>query len=252
MKRESKMIQAVQRAAQILRFAAESEDGIRLCDLSRKCMLQRNTVYNLADTLVSEGLLSKTADNKYMTGNLFADLASKHSGGKTLKSLEKYLTELHLKYPDSSIYYSELGDADIMGRFHFAAASPGKITHLEASTLNPYLTVAGVIFHAFAPEEKLSGILMKNPFEYTGLNAWGSMRKFQKCAEEARKNGYSQTKELTPASDLKLGIPVWKAWGELQGAITLHIKNAEHGKTPAKVLRDIFASAGKFNILLKK
>ena len=201
------MIQAVQRAARILRFAAESGDGIRLCDLSRKCMLQRNTVYNLADTLLSEGLLSKTADNKYITGILFADLASRHSENRTIKSLERYLTELHLKYPDSSIYYSELGDTDITGKFHFAANSPGKIIPLQGSTLNPYLTVAGVIFFAFAPDEKMNGILIKNPFEYTGLNAWGSVEKFRQSVKTARKNGYSQTLNLTPATDLKIGIP---------------------------------------------
>lgn len=246
------MIQAVQRAAQILRFASENGDGIRLCDLSRKCMLPRNTIYNLANTLVREGLLFKTIDNKYMTGNFFTELASKHIERKTLKSLEKYLAELHLEYPNSSIYYSELGDADITGRFHFTATAPGKIIQLEGSTLNPYLTVAGLIFFAFAPEEKMNGILMKNPFEYTGLNAWGSMEKFQQCVGRTRKNGYSQTPELTPSADLKLGIPVWKKPENLGGAITLHIKNTNLGKNTDRILKELSASAEKFNISLKK
>ena len=47
------MIQSLERAVKILRLVAESGDGIRLCDLARACETKRNTIFNLADTLVS-------------------------------------------------------------------------------------------------------------------------------------------------------------------------------------------------------
>jgi DNA-binding IclR family transcriptional regulator len=234
-----------------MRLVAENGKGIRLCELSRECQLPRNTVYNLADTLVREGLLAKTADHKYVTGNLLADLTSRHTENQVLASLEKYLKELHLRYPCSSIYYSELGDADIIGRFHLVATAPGKIIHPDGSTLNPYLTVAGLVFMAFAPEEKTNGIFMKTPFEYTGLNAWGSMENFQKSVETARKNGYSQAPQLTPPTDLKIGIPVWRSPDHLGGAISFHLRNTEPKKNFDHIVKDIFAAAENFQVALK-
>ena len=129
------MIQSIERAVKILRLTAESKSGIRLCELSRACEMSRNTVYNLAETLVKEGLLAKTDESRYIIGNTISELAGKSAG--RLEKAEKILRQLHLKYPDSYIYYSELGTADIIVRFHYLPARLGNAIYPDMETLPP-------------------------------------------------------------------------------------------------------------------
>ena len=215
------MIQSIEKAVKILRFAAESKSGIRLCELSRACEMSRNTVYNLAETLVQEGLLAKTAESRYIIGETIGELAGKSTG--RLEKTEKILSRLHFKYPDSYIYYSELGESDVIVRFHYVPKRPGIAVYPDTMTLPPYLTVGGMAFMAFAPDEKLAALRMKNPFEYHGLQAWKSEENLAEAIDTARKKGYTET-------TCKIGIPVWDKSGMIAAAITFDIKDLEKSK----------------------
>ena len=244
------MIQALERAAKILRIVAQSEDGIRLCDLARACELKRNTLYNLADTLVKEGLLSKTDGGKYLIGMLVKELASKQDRYTYLSKIENSLFELHSQYPQSSIYYSEVGDSDIIGKLYFPAGGTGKAVRLETTTLNPYITVCGLVFFAFTPEERMASVRLKNPFEYHGVSAWGNFAGFQEQVESVRRKGYSETPPVTPENDFKVGVPVWRSPGSLTGAITFHMKKLKSVDC-AEILADVITAAGKACMSLK-
>ncbi len=238
------MIQSLERAVNILRLVAESGDGIRLCDLSRACKMNRNTVFNLADTLVNERMLAKTPEGEYVIGDMIRELAEGQKHNDYLEMVERTLRELHLKYPGTYIYYSELGRSDIIGKLHFSQDNPRKAVYTEGITLNPYITVSGLIFSAFAPSESLIDLRAKNPFEYFGLNAWGSIDKFHERVEITRKNGYSETPSLVSPSDFKIGLPVWKQPGDLRGAVTFHLKGAENSDRK-EVLHDVIGYIGK-------
>ena len=238
------MIQSLERAAKILRLVADSGDGIRLCDLARACEMKRNTIFNLADTLVNERLLAKTDSGKYIIGDMILKLAGGQKRNSYLLIVEKELRELHLKYPGSEIYYSELGNADIIARFRFDPANPGKAIYPDGMSLNPYFTVAGLAFFAFAPEESLLSLRSRNPFEYHGLSAWGSMDKFLAQLAAARKNGYAETPLLTPRTDLKAGIPVRTPDGGMTGAITFHLHNVNFADESG-IMRTVMAGAEK-------
>lgn len=237
------MIQSLERAVNILRLVAENEDGIRLCDLSRACGMNRNTIFNLADTLVKERLLEKTSDCRYVIGDLILELAGGQKRNKYLILVEKELCELHLRYPDAAIYYSELGGSDIFTRLYFARDNPGMATYPDGTTLNPYLTVAGLAFFAFMPEERLISLRAKNPFEYQGLNAWGNIGNFVSQVGIAKKKGYAETPRLTPPTDFKVGIPVRSQGGDMTGAITFHLHTNEIDRR--KVLGEIKTCVGK-------
>lgn len=231
------MIQSIEKAVKILRFAAESKSGIRLCELSRACEMSRNTVYNLAETLVQEGLLAKTAESRYIIGETIGELAGKSTG--RLEKAEKILSQLHLRYPDSHIFYSELGASDVIVRFHYTPGRPGIAVYPDTMTLPPYLTVGGLVFLAFAPDEKLAALRMKNPFEYHGLQAWQSEENLAEAIDTARKKGYTET-------ICKIGIPVWDKSGMIAAAITFDLKNFEKSERK-KALKDALKAASEIN-----
>jgi len=238
------LIQAVERAAKIIRIVAENADGIRLCDLARACDLKRNTLYNLADTLVKEDMLEKTEDARYLLGAMLTGLADGQNRNKYMPRLETELGNLHAKYDDTSIYYSELGEADIVGILHFPPGNPGKAKRLEGNTLNPYATVSGLLFFAFAPEEKMEDVRFRNPFEYHGLNAWGNFEKFMKNVETVRKRGYSETPSLTTKTELKIGVPVWDGQDNIAGAVAFHMRKL-NAHVHRNVIHDVLETVRK-------
>ena len=75
------MVQAISRAANILKLVADSPDGLRLFELADLMDLKRTTVFNLADTLVQEGLLSREPDTRYVLGPTVGELY-RNGGGK--------------------------------------------------------------------------------------------------------------------------------------------------------------------------
>lgn len=240
------MIQSLERAVKILRLVAESGDGIRLCDLARACEMKRNTIFNLADTLVSERLLAKTAAGKYIIGDMILELAGGQKRNSYLLIVEKALRDLHLKYPGAAIFYSELGNTDIIAKLHFEQTHPGKAVYPDGMTLNPYLTVAGLAFFAFSKEERLVSLRAKNPFDYHGLNVWCSMDKFMAQVEIARRKGYAETPQVTPRTEFKVGIPVRARDGGMTGAVTFHLFNL-NGLNERKILREVMTSVEKIS-----
>ena len=230
-----------------MRLVAESGDGMRLCDLSRACEMKRNTIFNLADTLVSERLLAKTAGGKYIVGDMILELADGQKRSSYLTVVEKELRKLHLSYPGMSIFYSELGNANIIAKLHFDQSNPGKVIYPDGATLDPYLTVAGLVFFAFVPEERLVSLRAKTPFEYHGLNAWGNLEKFMLQVEKTRKKEYAEIPPpLTSGADFKVGIPVRTPTGNMTGAVTCHLRNV-NGLNRRDILREIMISVGKIS-----
>lgn len=235
------MIQSIERAVKILKTAAESKDGIRLCELARACEMSRNTIYNLAETLVQEGLLAKTPESRYVIGDTVHELAEKSAG--RLEKAEKILEKLHSKYPDSHIFYSELGNSDIIVRFHFSPGKTGPAAYPDTMTLPPYLTVGGLLFLAFAPDEKLAALRMKYPFDYHGLQIWKSQKNFEDSLSSAKKKGYAETPLLIPDTTLKVGIPVRDKSGMITAAITLDIKDFDKKKHKEAIVSTLEAAS---------
>ncbi|OGV59136.1 MAG: hypothetical protein A2X49_02250 [Lentisphaerae bacterium GWF2_52_8] len=231
------MIQAINRAAMILRLVSGNPNGLRLCELSRGCGLKRNTIYNLADTLVKEGFLIKDGKGNYRVGGTMASLLAAQNEGTFFGKIESSLSELHLRHKGSCIYYSELGPSGITARLHYPVNEPGKAQRLENVSLPLYLTVAGLVFLAFAGEERIGAICNMEPFDLNGLKAWGSMNTLLKQVELARKNGYSETPALLPREQFKIGLPVWESEGVLAGALTFDHHKAD-SRTRKEMLRD--------------
>lgn len=244
------MIQALERAAGILRLTAENGSGMRLCDLARACGLKRNTVYNIAETLVKEGLLLKKSDGKYVTGGLLFELAARRSGIGFRGRAETFLTELHRVHPEAVIYYSELLGTSLVPQFNLVPRNPGKIVYLQREVLPLYTSVAGLVFLAFLPPERVRELMAAVPFDFKGLDAWGSNSRLDAQLEKARLLGYTETPGISAAGDYKIGLPLWNSKGVLGGALTFHIFSQEKRVDEQEILKDILEIAERSEILL--
>ena len=242
------MVQALNRAFDIVRHVAASDDGIRLHDLAKLCGLKKTTVFNLAETLVAEGMLSKDGAARYRLGGLVTELYLGGLGNRNLHRTAAILLALHRLYPAASIVYTELGETDIFGRLNLPAGQPEKVEYTDGMTLNPYVTVCGVLYFAFTPDERLNGLRMRNPFEYKGMEVWGSEMAFRERVEAARRCGWAETPTLVGPDTFKVGVPVRDGNGNLKATITFSV--VRNGLPPdERILTAIFESAERIGRL---
>lgn len=233
------MVQSISRALKIVRLVAESERGLRLFELADKMELKRTTVFNLAATLVKEGMLNKACDSSYQLGNMMEEL-SRRQGQKSMKlNLGKKLLDLHKLYPESSIVYSEANSNDIRAKIYIPPGSGTQIQNADNMQLNPYNTVCGLLYFGLLPDDILQEIKRKYPFEYWGMDYWKGIQSFEKAVEKSLKNGLSQS-PATPVDILKYGVPVFESGGALSGVITFSMKknNIEHTQR-TKIFNDL-------------
>jgi len=214
------MVQALSRGIAILRLAAAHPDGIRLCELAAAMQLKRTTVFNLAKTLIAEGLLEKDAGAAYRPGPGLEALFRRPSPDAFYRRTAELLAAFHREHPETTMFYSELGLHDINGRIFFNRGTNADAQFPTDATLNPYLTVCGLIFFALAPDEQLGGLRLRHPLQLEGNDIWRSPADFARAVNRVRKQGFAES-PATPRGELKFGVPVFNRDGMLAGALTV-------------------------------
>jgi IclR family transcriptional regulator, KDG regulon repressor len=215
------MVQSIERAFEIIRQVTTSDDGIRLQELSHLCGLKKTTVFALAETLVKVGMLNKDANSHYRLGELVKELHLRGSARRNLHRSAEILAELHLQFPTTEIIYTELGETDIFGRVLLHAGEPGNFRFTDGITYNPYLTVCGILYFAFLPDERLNGLRLRNPFAFHGVGAWGSEKTFRDHVAMARQRGWTKLPAQIESKRVKIGVPVINHGNNLITTITL-------------------------------
>ena len=238
------MVQALSRAFEIVRLVADSERGLRLYEIADKVGLKRTTVYNLASTLIEEGVLVKLNDSRYQLGGMIDELARKQGQKSMSRHRERVLLELHNVYPESSIVYSEVAGSDIVGKLYIHTGVGAEIQIPENMQLSPYKTVCGLFYFGCLADDVLQGIKRKYPFEYWGLDTWKNEDELERAVKKSVEDGYSESPD-TPGDILKFGVPVFEKGGSLSGVITFSLNKhkAKWEKRKNKIIDDIKASA---------
>lgn len=243
------VIQSLQRAGAILRAVAAGGQALRLTDLVRQMGLNKTTVFHLAETLVAEGLLAKT-EGGYLPGPFWKGLAQGQPKVPWYEPLMPQVAGLHQKFPALSIIFTELGESDLFMRFGANPYDPTGPHRILDQTLNPYLSVSGLLHFAHLPEERLSELRLRHPFETKGLESWGSRWAFQMAVDETARRGYSETPALVQPEQYKLGLPLFDVNGQFRGALTFQGLRRKL-PPPAALRRSLMAALKTFSILAK-
>lgn len=242
------MVQSVERAFEIIRHVTASDEGLRLQELSHLCGLKKTTVFALAETLIKVGMLSKDGNSHYQVGELVKELHLRGGARRNLQCSAEILVELHLQFPTTEIIYTELGETDIFGRVLLHAGEPGKLRFTDGITYNPYLTVCGILYFAFLPDERLNGLRIRNPFEFKGIGAWGSEKAFRDHVAIARQRGWAKLPAQIESKRVKIGVPVINHRNNLITTITLIIPSVSL-KTEKKILDALLDTAKRISQL---
>lgn len=234
------MIQSLQRAASILRMVSTAGAPVRLTDLVKELRLNKTTLFHLSETLVAEGLLSKS-EAGYEPGVFWKESARPR--GAWWESLMPACSELHRRFPAASLLLLELGESDLFTRFAFDAGAAGRPRKVDNQTHNPYYVTSGILHFAFAAEEKLFALRLHHPFETRGLEVWKSQRAFSQAVEAARRQGFAETPNLTPPDQYKIGLPLMDPKGQFRATLTFQAYRRDLPNIPA--LRRTLVSAAK-------
>lgn len=216
------MIQVLSRTAEILKYVAESDKGLRLYELTKLMGLGRSTVHNVASSMVHEGLLTKV-DSNYQIGPFIKELyimQQKNAFSKTIKSEMLRLANLVKK---SSLTFAKFGANEIGEQFRITPDQPQKIYNAEGQLLNPYFTVSGILHFAFLPDSKLNLLKMRHSFISRGQELWGKEQVFSDEIEKSRRRGYALM-PLDPPETFRLGIPI-RQNGNFVGTLTWSKQN---------------------------
>lgn len=158
------------------------------------------------------------------------------------------LVSFFLKFSETTIVWTELRNNDIRASLYMPRDCSGRPQYPTDMTLNPYFTVCGLIFFAYAPDEDLGGLRVRHPFEYRGLEGWGSFENFQNAVALARRNGYAES-PMTPEGEIKFGIPVFDTDGMLRRSITFSVYDPEYWEPRREeLLKDLFALADRLEV----
>jgi len=160
--------------------------------------------------------------------------------------LVEQLVELQRKYPEVSVCYTELSGGDFLGRIYVPSGIDCQAQYPENMEIDPYWSVAGLIFFALLPDEMLRKVLHKHPFEFKGVEAWKTYDNFIAACRKAGADGYSES-PVSPPNMLKFGVPVMTGRNSLRGVITLTFSNNKEKWNRIRdfILDDIFATAEK-------
>ncbi|MDD5728353.1 MAG: helix-turn-helix domain-containing protein [Victivallales bacterium] len=212
------MIQVLSRTAEILKFVAESPEGLRLYELTELMELKRSTVHNLTSSLLHEGLLEKDQDSRYQLGPLFRELYDIQRKNEFYGCIKKRMLHLAALVKGSSLTYAQFGNGEIIEFFRIVPDQPRKIHTIEGGVLNPYFTVGGILHFAFLPESKRNLLTMHHPFIPKGQELWGNEQALSQAVADCRKRHYGLM-PLDPPEMLRLGIPVMQN-GNFAGSLT--------------------------------
>jgi DNA-binding IclR family transcriptional regulator len=183
----SEKVQAVLRALDLLRAAAEAPGGRRLGELAEATGLGKTTAHNLVRTLCARGFLVKDAAGRFVPGVAIQELARLGRHHAVLGEAARQMRRLAEVVPTAVITFSELTPAAIFCRLRLSPDRPGETQRPLDRLFAPYVTVTAVCLQATA--FNAAEFERQFPFEEHGAGRWASQDAFLEAKSEARRRG---------------------------------------------------------------
>lgn len=186
----SDLVQSVAKALDLLTFAAESPDGLRLKEAAEHFGMKAPAVHNLLRTLVSRGYLTRDAEDAvYRLGPSALQLGQSGQRARVLEAGHKLLLQLSREFPESTLTITEFTGNGLICRLRISPEAPGQIKTPYKMEFPVYHSVTGraaMIFSEVAPD-----VLERRwPFTEYAFPAWESRKEFEKYAAACRRKGY--------------------------------------------------------------
>jgi len=239
----NELVQSVTRAMEILEAAAYSEKGLRLNEVAESLGVKVPTAHNLLRTLISKGLIEKTEEGIYRTGERFFSLAEEARLKRIPNWAKDTLKEIYEKYPFLTITYSERRGNKISPILRMSPDKKGIMQTPSELSLGLYWSASGLAFLAFASAAEVESIRDAVPFMENGSACWGNFENLQTFLEDVREKGYS-IPSYSGIEKRSIAAPVFNRKNEFAGTLGLSIPGE---KPDEKIRNEMTAAALKYS-----
>lgn len=213
------MVQAVQRAAQILRELASTGPRLGVTELADRLGVAKPTVHALLRTLEAEGMVVQDRDSsKYQLGPGLVRLGNAYLDTQELRTRSLTWADQLATRAGEAVWVAVLTDDHILV-VHHAFRPEGAVQILEVGASIPWSTCAlGKAIVAFAPEAERERLLSAELAVLTGTSITDP-EELSGQLDEVLKTGYALEEQESAIGDAGIAAPVFDRSGEVVGAI---------------------------------
>ncbi|AXK33432.1 IclR family transcriptional regulator [Streptomyces armeniacus] len=213
------MVQAVQRAARILRELATSGPRLGVTELADRMGVAKPTAHALLRTLEAEGLVVQDRESaKYQLGPDLVLLGNAYLDTQELRTRSVTWADLLATQSGEAVWVAVL-NGDHMLVVHHAFRPEGAVQILEVGASIPWSTCAlGKAVVAFAPEEERERLLSAALAVLTGASITDAGALGEQL-DQARRLGYAVEDQESALGDAGIAAPVFDRSGGVAGAI---------------------------------
>ena len=241
----SELVQSLSRATDMLDLAAQSENGLALCEICDVLRLKRTTVYNLVRTLVAKGLLEKSdRPVRYRLGPSIFRLADAHKQHSLVRRaghiLPKTLRQIMDMFESSdvagqriTVSFGQILVGEVTMTLRVSSARPNALEH-PYYPFGTYDSAVALVFQAYQSPKEQAQFRQRHPFAAEGASDWESQEKLEQYLSQVRELGYAAP-PLYSRDTVRVAAPVFGAGNQLKGALGVGI----WAKTSAKQRREL-------------
>jgi len=208
-------IQSIEMGVKILQFVAASERPISITELAELCETSKSKLYRYLNSFVRTGLLTKTADLKYVLGKELLRLGLQASKDIQIVDIAKpYLLHLKEKFNETSAL-ALLGEDGPFFASWEESAGPINIGIKVGSKISMTQSATGKVFASYLPEEITDPMILKE------LEDEQEIQEFKKLYPVIRESGYSYTIGTIVSGISAVATPIFDSNNEIVGVISV-------------------------------
>lgn len=232
-------IQSVSRAARILLYVATEGSGVDVKRISEHFGLSLATTYHLVNTLVDEGLLSRSSDRRHTLGPAVAVLAEAHGRDASLpEQFQPILRQVAQRTGETAYISAWRGEVVVVlasvegsNAVRVVGLTPGFSGNLHARA-------SGKLLLAYAPEERRERLIAQMVLQPVTPKTITTKAALRKELEKVARTGVAFDVEEFQAGVACIAVPL-RVSGSVVAALTI--------STPIARFRD--AKAALLNVL---
>jgi DNA-binding IclR family transcriptional regulator len=202
-------VQSVAKAANILFAVAASANGLKALEVAARLGLPRQATYHLLHTLVTLGMLTKTADNRYLLGLRIGALAEAFT--RHLAPPERLLPYVRQVASETGETTYAVGWVDgeiaalavVRGRF---AVQTAEVPH--GTCIDAHARASGKLLLAFADPVLRSRYLDHHPLTQRTSNTITDRSRLEEAFEDIRRERYATDLEEFADGVSCLSVPL--------------------------------------------
>lgn len=236
-KKQTKNIQSIHKALDILEFLVQSGDGQKLSTIASHCGLNKTTAFHIVKTLEARGYIEQSPDSlKYKSGGaLFALGTSLYKNVNLTPICKPYMEQLYSAFHETvSLYhYSRLGNSKQALCVYFIESDyPVRATVSVGKWQPLYCTAVGKLYLAALSKDALGKALADTPIEALTPHTVNSREALEAQLREIKSNTVCMEREEAEEGVVNIAVPIFKYSGRVLCAIcvTIPIQRATEGR----------------------